>query len=234
MKTLLFLLLLPLVTTAQEPAARPDGPPLEVLDADVKVHPPPRSVKGPPGSGAPPAPMSTGDIPGRSSSTSRQSNTATNPSRAAELNREEERRERSTMSRRRGVTVPRTSPWYEYRLRVRNVGSKRVKSLLWEYRVVDAPAASAAATRRLFQCAEELKPGQSKRLRAWTPSAPVTVVSADAAGGTPKAEAVINRVEYADGTVWQREGWEPGEAKTVNPEEAERNKRKSGGECLAL
>jgi len=229
MKTLLLLLLLPLVTTAQEPAGRTDGPPLEVIDADVKVHPPPRNVKGPP---APPAPMSTSDIPGRRSSTSRQSNTATNPSRAAELNREDERWERRTMSRSRGVNVPRTGPLYEYRLRVRNVGSKKVKALLWEYRVVDAPASTAPAARRLFMCTEELKPGESKRLRAWTPSAPVTVVSADAAGGTPKAEAVINRVEYADGTVWQRAGWEPGEAKGDDPVESGR--KSTRGECSAL
>lgn len=233
MNTLLSLLLIlaPLATPAQEPAGQPDGPLLEVLDADVKAYPPPRIVNGPPSPGPPPGPMSVDDIPGRSS-TSQQSNRASSPSRAAELNRVDERRARRTASGTRAVTTPSTSSWYEYRLRVRNAGSKKVKSLFWEYRVVDPHV--TAATRRLFQCTEQVKPGESKRLRAFTPMAPVTVVSAEGAGDTPKAEAVINRVEYTDGSAWQRAGWEPGETKGNNSGGADRGKRKLRGECSAL
>src|ERR1044071_8325261 len=108
--TLLFLLLMltPTATPAQVPAAQPDGPPLEILDAGVKVYPPPRIVKGPPGPGALSGSMSMGDLPGQNG-TSRQSSKASSPSRAAELNRAEEGWERRTMSRTRGGAMPTTS-----------------------------------------------------------------------------------------------------------------------------
>ena len=42
----------------------------------------------------------------------------------------------------------------------------------------------------------------------WTPFAPVKVVSADAVKDALKdGEVVINQVEYADGSLWKKRGW---------------------------
>ena len=225
MNTLLSLLLLlpPLVTQTQAPPARPDGSPLDILDAEVTpyaLRPSGTSLPAPP-----PGPVSVNDLPGRGNNARRDQRESI-PGRATELHEAESRAQRSA-----SVNGSSSGFRYEYRLKVRNVGSKKVTSLLWEFRVVDAPVADAS--RRLFLCSEELKPGESRRLRVWTPMAPVGVVSADGAGGpAPKAEAVINRVEYDDGSAWQRAGWEPGETQSGNPRGAGHKLRR--GECAVL
>lgn len=222
---LLLLLLAPLVTQAQSPPGQADDPLVEVIDADVAAYvlrpssPPPDRVPDPP-----PVPVNRNEIPGQKDILRREDKTAIS-NRAADLH-EAESRGKST----RAAGGPSSGYQYEYRVKVKNVGSKKVTSLVWEYHVVDSPV--AAASRRLFQCAEELKPGESKRLHAFTPLAPVTVVSADGAGDAPKAEVVINRIEYADGSAWQRAGWEPGPPKGGNSEGADRKSRRGG--CSAL
>jgi len=226
MSTLLFLLLLSQVLTpAQETAGQPDGPPLEVLDADVAAYVPRPATQPELAPNLPPSPVTRDALPGQRD-TVRRSDKTSITSRSADL-RDAESRGRSS----KAAGGPASGYQYEYRVRVKNVSSKKVTSLVWEYRLLDSPV--AAASRRLFQCAGGLKPGETKRLSAWTPLAPVTVVSADgAAGMTPKAEVFVNRVEYDDGSAWQREGWEPGEAKTVNPSGAGRGKLRRG-ECAA-
>jgi len=223
---LLLLLSFPLVTAAQEPPGRADDSPLEVLDADVAAYAirpdaaPFERLPEPP-----PVPQGRGEIPGQKD-IQRRSDKTSIASRTADLH-DVETRAKST----KGAGGKASGYEYEYRVRVRNVSSKKVKSMLWEYRLLDSPV--TAASRRLFQCAGGVKPGETRRLSAWTLSAPVSVVSADgAAGMKPKAEVFVNRVEYADGSVWQRAGWEPVEAKGGSQQGADRKLRR--GDCSAL
>jgi len=52
------------------------------------------------------------------------------------------------------------------------------------------------------------KPKESKTFELVSPYNPIKVVQADAKTGQPKdGKVVINRIEYADGSIWKRKGW---------------------------
>jgi hypothetical protein len=62
-----------------------------------------------------------------------------------------------------------------------------------------------------------IKPGKEKELQAFSSFGPTDVVNAGGlAAKTESAfreEVLINRVEYKDGTTWQRKGWNAAEIK---------------------
>jgi hypothetical protein len=64
-------------------------------------------------------------------------------------------------------------------------------------------------------CAANIKAGKEKEIQAFSVSGPSEVVSVDtlAKNSTNPFEekVVINRVEYADGSIWQRKDWNFGE-----------------------
>ena len=117
---------------------------------------------------------------------------------------------------------------YFYRLRFKNTGTKVVKSLAWEYH----PAGAADPTDRQFFCAIKTKPNETKELELFSPLAPFRVVDASTAGDKPakgsEAEISINKIEYADGSVWQRPGWN---AKIFSAEAAQ---KVESGKCIGL
>src|SRR5262245_1131637 len=92
--------------------------------------------------------------------------------------------------------------YYIMRMEVKNVGPNTIKNIVWEFQpaVVDE-----AAELRQYICTVKAKPNESKAFELMTPSAPVRVVSANKKSQDGKA--VINRIEYADGSVWKRKGW---------------------------
>lgn len=102
---------------------------------------------------------------------------------------------------------PRVVDGFEYRARVRNAGARAVEIVFWEYRL------AAGETRRQFLCGADIKPGKEKELVAFSTLGPADAVSAGVpAGGSDggdaaRATVVINRVEYANGHIWQRRGW---------------------------
>jgi hypothetical protein len=91
---------------------------------------------------------------------------------------------------------------YAYRVKVQNPGAKAVEVLFWEYQFEET-ANPANLTRRQFLCGVQIKGGKEKELQAFGGSGPAAQKAAN-----PFAERVrINRVEYADGTIWQRRDW---------------------------
>lgn len=218
------LLLLLLVTPAQGQPGLADGPPVELLDLAVvvRVVRPQQSTGGRDHPRPPESINSREDIPGNSSSARKDKPTVA--SRSAELSK----------IAGRGPSYPPaggSSPVqrYEYRLKVRNTGAKKVKSILWEYQVL-APAAASTLSRRHFLCAAEIKPGADRKLSVTSPLAPFNVVSADGPGDqSPKMKAVVNRVVYADGSTWQRGDWEQSESESAGAGDGGRSLR--GGEC---
>jgi len=66
-------------------------------------------------------------------------------------------------------------------------------------------------TRRQFLCGVNIKPDKAKELQAFGLSGPSEVVSvgslANKSGKQFQENVVINRVEYADGSIWQRKSW---------------------------
>ena len=99
-------------------------------------------------------------------------------------------------------TTPRRQDYYMMRLEVKNVGQNTIRSIVWEFQpTVQTPDYEI----KQYICKIKAKPNESKAFELMTPAAPVKVVSADKK--SQEGKVVINRIEYADGTVWKRKGW---------------------------
>jgi hypothetical protein len=98
---------------------------------------------------------------------------------------------------------------YYYRLEVKNASTKAVKNFAWAYQ----PAESPDPSDRQFFCVVKAKPNESKAFELFSPLAPSRVVDASKAGDKPekdsKGKVIINKIEYMDGSVWQRPAWNP-------------------------
>jgi hypothetical protein len=99
---------------------------------------------------------------------------------------------------------------YTYRVKVQNPTQKAVEVLYWEYQFEET-ANPSNLTRRQFLCGVQIKGGKEKELQAFGGSGPAGAISAESLANkaaNPFAERVrINRVEYADGSIWQRKDW---------------------------
>ena len=99
---------------------------------------------------------------------------------------------------------------YAYRVKLQNPAQKSVDVVFWEYQFEET-ANPSNLTRRQFLCGVQIKGGKEKELQAFGGSGPAVVVSAETlakGSADPFAERVlINRVEYADGSIWQRKDW---------------------------
>ncbi|MDX6611555.1 MAG: hypothetical protein QOD75_741 [Blastocatellia bacterium] len=111
---------------------------------------------------------------------------------------------------------PRPVDGFAYRVKVQNAGSKTIEALFWEYEFIDEANPSAMA-RRQFLCGVNIKPGKEKEVQAFSVSGSsdvINVVTLARKSGNPFMEkAVINRIEYTDGTTWQRKDWNAGEVR---------------------
>jgi hypothetical protein len=105
---------------------------------------------------------------------------------------------------------------FAYRVKVRNAGAKMIDILFWEYQFSEA-ANPATKVRRQFLCAVNIKPGKEKEVLSFSLSGPSDVISvgtlADKAASPFQENVVINRVEHADGEIWQRRDWNFAEVK---------------------
>ena len=94
---------------------------------------------------------------------------------------------------------------FRYRVSLKNTGAKIVKIVLWDYQA-SATDDFSDATHRQFRCTAKLKPNDDERFEGFSSLPPARVVTAS--GETYKQRVVINRIEYADGTFWQRSEWQ--------------------------
>ena len=109
---------------------------------------------------------------------------------------------------------------YRLHLEVKNVGTNTIKNMVWEYQ----PAAQTADyDLRQYVCSMKAKPNESKSFELISPSSPLKVVSAEKKD--QEGKVVINRIEYADGSVWKRKGW----SILIPPEQLAKMKN---GECF--
>ena len=118
---------------------------------------------------------------------------------------------------------------YVYRFQLKNDGPKLIKSFVLEYQSVPGVRDSAA---REFLCAAKTKPNESKGLEVTSAFSPSKLVDVNNAGTKPqKASAeniVVNRIEYGDGSVWQRKGWD---ASILSRDTSQ---RAGNGKCVAF
>lgn len=105
---------------------------------------------------------------------------------------------------------------FAYRAKVQNASPKVIEVLFWEYQFIDS-ANPTIVSRRQFLCGANIKAGKDKDLQAFSGSGPSDVISvgslANKAGNPFQEKVVINRIEYADGSIWQRKDWSFGEVK---------------------
>ena len=103
---------------------------------------------------------------------------------------------------------------FAYRIKVKNSSAKIAEIVFWEYRFYD-PANPNLVARRQFLCGVNIRPDKDKELEGFSLSGPSDVVSVGTLAGKSqfKEDVLINRVEYADGTIWQRKDWSFAEIK---------------------
>lgn len=99
---------------------------------------------------------------------------------------------------------------FEYRVKVKNASAKTIDVLFWEYQFIEKAVPSNVA-RRQFLCGVNMKAGKEKELQAFSLAGPGDVVSAESlSSGSANLQderVLINRIEYSDGTIWQRKDW---------------------------
>ena len=104
---------------------------------------------------------------------------------------------------------------FSYRVKVKNSAAQIVEILFWEYQFID-PASESNTTRHQFLCGLSLGTGKEKELEGFSVSSPSNVVDVESLAkkeNSFREKVVINRVEYADGTIWQRKDWSLKEVK---------------------
>jgi hypothetical protein len=99
---------------------------------------------------------------------------------------------------------------YTYQVRLHNVSAKVIRNVFWEYEFSQVGNTSNVNHRK-FMCGGDIRPDRQKDLEIFSlvgPSEVVNVKTLDKGASEKfRAAVIINRVEYADGTFWQRHGW---------------------------
>ncbi len=100
---------------------------------------------------------------------------------------------------------------YTYLLKIQNLSPKVIENVIWEYRFMQV-GNDSSVTRRTFMCGGQIKPERQKEMNIFSLVGPSEVVNVKALekDASPKyrAAVVIDRVDYSDGTFWQRNGWD--------------------------
>lgn len=114
--------------------------------------------------------------------------------------------------------APRTEPvnGFAYHIKVHNGTQKTVEAVFWEYQFHD-PANPDLVARRQFLCGVDISAGKGKELEGFSLSGPSDVVNvktlADNSAKPFNEKVLINRIEYSDHSMWQRQGWSRAEVK---------------------
>ena len=99
---------------------------------------------------------------------------------------------------------------YAYRANFKNAGDKAINVIFWEYRFTEL-ANPANVVRRQFLCSINLKPGDKQALSVFSMLGPSDVLATESLAKTTEKifdeKVIVNRIEYADGTLRQRGNW---------------------------
>ena len=99
---------------------------------------------------------------------------------------------------------------FTYQTKVQNNSAKPVAIVFWEYQFREK-GNPAILSRRQFVCQAKLKPAKARDFEIFTLAAPSSVVSVKTlskkSAPTFDEAVIINRVEFEDGSNWQRKDW---------------------------
>lgn len=106
---------------------------------------------------------------------------------------------------------PKVIPLYESRAEVKNNSETPIVEFIFAYR---ASKVLQFTSDQEILCKVNLKPEEMKKITAlsYAPAPKVVDISSELKGKPPKPtldDVIINRVEFADGTTWQRRDWNP-------------------------
>jgi hypothetical protein len=123
---------------------------------------------------------------------------------------------------------------YQYKMKARNQDLRIIERVFWQYETSD-PGDARKVTTRQFLCGNRVKPNDAKEFIVVTPFAPSNVVSVSNArmnlNDAGVGKAIVNRLEYADGTVWENPKWDYARIKPRLNDEVYRAVK---GRCVAL
>ncbi len=99
---------------------------------------------------------------------------------------------------------------FTFRVKVRNASSKVIQSLIWEYQFTELLNPANVSSRQ-FLCGATLKPEKGAEFRVFSTTGPSNVISvaslANKSGDLFKETALIDFIEFTDGSLWQRKDW---------------------------
>jgi hypothetical protein len=105
---------------------------------------------------------------------------------------------------------------YTYQAKIRNAHTQNIEIVFWEYQFKES-SNPTNVVRRQFLCSVKIKPGKEGELQAFSVLGPSDVISVgsltDKSGKLFEEKVMINRVEYADGSILQRKDWNIAEVK---------------------
>jgi hypothetical protein len=116
----------------------------------------------------------------------------------------------------RDIIYGKGADMYRYVVGFKNNGTKTIKTIFWDYQFAE-PADPENPNHRQFRCNVKIKPDSNKNLEAFTTKPPTRVVNAQSQGKPLEQKVVITRLEYTDGTSWQRSDWSPPSAADEKP-----------------
>jgi len=97
--------------------------------------------------------------------------------------------------------------FYVYKVTVENKGAKRIKAIDWEFQFLHPETHEVLGSRRITSKVK-LSPGKTEVLKAQLFQQPTHIVGADQLGKKYsdqfKEQVIIHRIDYADGSTWQR------------------------------
>lgn len=107
---------------------------------------------------------------------------------------------------------------FTYQARIQNNSAKMFRMIFWEFQFKEK-ANPSNVSRRQFVCLAKVKPEKTTDLEIFTLSAPTGVVSVNTLKNKASRDfdelVIVNRVEYEDGSIWQRKDWNFEEVKLM-------------------
>jgi hypothetical protein len=105
---------------------------------------------------------------------------------------------------------------FSYVAEVRNDSGKTVAVVFWEYFFAEI-ARPTNVTRRQFLCGVKLKNGEKKELSVFSLLGPSDTIAVESLAKSPDKlfteEVFVNRIEFSDGSILQRDDWKYSDVK---------------------
>ncbi|MDQ1639841.1 MAG: hypothetical protein QOF62_3180 [Pyrinomonadaceae bacterium] len=106
-----------------------------------------------------------------------------------------------------GIRMGNSSVTYIYEAKIRNTGTKTVRTVVWQYAMFDTDKHEEVG-RTSCTSKVNLHPGKTVDLVGTSSQSPIGVIDVSKSGkeikGAYTERVVINRIEYDDGSSWQR------------------------------